>query len=114
MHVYGIKNCNTVKKALDWLEERGITYTFHDFKKEGVSEARLREWETAVGWEVLLNKRGTTWRKVPKEVQDSITGAESALKLLQEQTSAIRRPVIETEQGLLIGFDEAAYAAKIK
>lgn len=109
MHVYGIKNCGTVKKALTWLEENDIPYTFHDFKKEGVTIDKLKEWEKELGWELLLNKRGTTWRKITPEIQSTITNADRALDLLKENTSAIKRPVIETPKGLLLGFDENEY-----
>lgn len=113
LHVYGIKNCNSVKKALTWLDEKAVAYTFHDFKKEGVTEDKLLEWEAAVGWENLLNKRGTTWRKIAPEVQASITDANAAMKLLHEHTSAIKRPVIEHPTGVFIGFDEEAYQQKL-
>lgn len=111
MHIYGIKNCNTVKKALSWLDERNIQYTFHDFKKEGVTESKLKEWENVFGWERLLNKRGTTWRKVSPEIQITIVDGPSARKLLMENTSMIKRPVVESSRGMLLGFDEDEYAA---
>lgn len=114
MHIYGIKNCGSVKKALNWLDDRGISYTFHDYKKEGVTEQKLREWENKVGWEVLLNKRGTTWRQIPAAEQERIVDADSAIGLLAEHTSAIKRPVIEHGSEILVGFDEALYAEKIK
>ena len=114
MHVYGIKNCNTVKKALSWLEENDIPYTFHDFKKEGVSEEKLRTWEDQVGWEPLVNKRGTTWRQLSPEEQTAVTDAASANALMQAKTSVIKRPVIESSAGIIVGFDESAYKAKLK
>lgn len=114
MHIYGIKNCGSVKKALNWLDERGMSYTFHDYKKEGVTVEKLREWENKVGWEVLLNKRGTTWRQVPAEEQERIVDADSAIRLLVANTSAIKRPVIEHGSEVLVGFDEALYSEKIK
>src|SRR5690554_5911565 len=110
MHIYGIKNCNSVKKALDWLKENDVEHTFHDFKKEGVTEEKLRQWEKSVGWEVLLNRRGTTWRKIDPTVQARIVDGPSARKLMMEQTSVIKRPVIETPAGnVLVGFDEEVY-----
>ncbi len=109
MHIYGIKNCNTVKKALTWLNEHHIPYTFHDFKKEGVTEARLKEWEKELGWEKLLNKRGTTWRKIPAAVQETIIDGQTARRFMQEHTSSIKRPVIESSKGILLGFDENEY-----
>ena len=69
LHVYGIKNCNTVKKAINWLEEHQLPYTFHDYKKEGISENKLEEWEKEISWEKLLNKKGTTWKKLDVEEQ---------------------------------------------
>lgn len=114
MHIYGIKNCNSVKKALNWMEENGIDYTFHDFKKEGISDEKLREWEKQVGWEALLNKRGTTWRKVAPEIQAGIVDGTAARKLMMEQTSVIKRPVIESPGGVIVGFDGSEYATKLK
>ncbi|SFC74964.1 arsenate reductase [Parapedobacter composti] len=114
MHVYGIKNCNTVKKALNWLEENNIPYTFHDFKKEGVSESKLNEWERHTGWEPLVNKRGTTWRQLSPEEQTAVVDAASANRLMQAKTSVIKRPVIESPRGIILGFDEAEYQAKLK
>lgn len=114
MHVYGIKNCNTVKKALTWLDENNISYTFHDFKKEGVSLAKLEEWERQVGWEPLVNKRGTTWRQLAPEVQRGVMDAASANTLMQEKTSVIKRPVIESRTGVVLGFDADEYNAKFK
>lgn len=114
MHVYGIKNCNTVKKALTWLEENNIAYTFHDFKKEGISEEKLKMWEKETGWEPLVNKRGTTWRQLSPEVQNAVVDARSANELMQAKTSVIKRPVIESPKGVILGFDNEEYAAKLK
>lgn len=108
--VYGIKNCNTVKKALAWLDARQIPYVFHDYKKEGLSAARLESWIAQTGWEVLLNKRGTTWRKLDKTRQEKITGAEAAQQLMLENTSIIRRPLIELDGKVkVLGFEENEY-----
>ena len=114
MHIYGIKNCNTVKKALLWLEENNISYTFHDFKKEGVSEKKLQEWEGQIGWEPLVNKRGTTWRQLSPEAQSAVVDAASANQLMQAKTSVIKRPVIEGPSGVILGFDASEYHAKLK
>lgn len=114
MHIYGIKNCNTVKKALTWLDENNIPYTFHDFKKEGVSLDKLEAWEAQIGWEPLVNKRGTTWRQLSPEVQSTVVDAASANALMQEKTSVIKRPVIESPAGIVVGFDAATYEAKLK
>ena len=109
MKVYGIKNCNTVKKALDWLAENKIEYEFHDFKKLGISELKLEEWASKLDWESLMNKRGTTWKQLDSALQLAANCKAEAFKLMQEKTSVIKRPVIETEQGILLGFDDAAY-----
>ena len=114
MHVYGIKNCNTVKKALTWLEENNISYTFHDFKKEGVSEEKLQAWAGETGWEPLVNKRGTTWRQLSPAEQSAVVDATSANKLMKVKTSVIKRPVIESPKGVILGFDEAIYRSKLK
>lgn len=114
MQVYGIKNCNTVKKALTWLDENNIPYTFHDFKKEGVSLAKLEEWEQQIGWEPLVNKRGTTWRQLSPEAQRAVVDAASANALMQEKTSVIKRPVIESPAGFVLGFDIDEYNTKLK
>ena len=109
MKVYGIKNCDTVKKALKWLESHNIDFEFHDFKKSGISNEKLKEWSTKLGWEPLLNKRGTTWKKLDAETQNRIINENDAFKLMQEKTSVIKRPVIENGQDILIGFDENTY-----
>ncbi|WP_257658207.1 ArsC family reductase [Parapedobacter lycopersici] len=114
MHVYGIKNCNTVKKALTWLEDEGIPFTFHDFKKEGVSREKLEAWEKQTGWEALVNKRGTTWRQLSPVEQQVVVDAPSANALMQAKTSVIKRPVIESPNGIILGFDEAEYRNKLK
>lgn|SRR5690606_18429286 len=114
MHIYGIKNCNTVKKALTWLDENHIAYTFHDFKKEGVSLDKLKAWEQQTSWESLVNKRGTTWRQLPPEEQGAVVNAAAANALMQEKTSVIKRPVIESPSGLILGFDADEYEAKLK
>ena len=114
MHVYGIKNCNTVKKALTWLEKEGISYTFHDFKKEGITAEKLEAWEKHADWQTLVNKRGTTWRQLSPAQQEAVVDASSANVLMQEKTSVIKRPVIEIPDGIIIGFDETVYQNKLK
>ena len=106
--VYGIKNCDTMKKAFKWLDKHGVEYQFHDFKKEGVDSKTLTTWSKKVGWETLLNRRGTTWRRLPEKVKDSIN-EKSALKIMQEQPSIIKRPVLKNGASYLVGFDESAY-----
>lgn len=107
--LYGIPNCDTMKKARAWLLEQGIAYQFHDYKKEGIDEAKLRAWVEKVGWEVLLNRRGMMWRKVPQEVKDRIDQA-SAIGLMLETPSIIKRPVLESADTLLVGFKAEDYA----
>ena len=109
MTVYGITNCNTVKKALDWLKANNIAYQFHDFKKLSVTMQKLEEWSAKVGYEKLMNKQGTTWKQLPDNVKLSIKTQPEALALLQQKTSMIKRPVIEDAGFLYFGFDEAVY-----
>jgi len=115
MIVYGIPNCNTVKKARTWLADNGITYEFHDFKKQGISAGKLNEWCGVFGWEKVLNKKGTTWKKITPEQQLQVTDQASAVALLAENTSAIKRPVIEKDgKAILISFDEELYNKLLK
>lgn len=109
MKVYGIKNCDTVKKALNWLDNNNLPYEFHDFKKLGISKDKLEEWSKQVEWETLINKKGTTWKKVDLETQKTITSAEAAFGLIQDKTSIIKRPIIEIHDKILVGFDSTAY-----
>lgn len=110
MKIYGIPNCNTVKKAFDWLKANNVDFEFHDFKKLGITESKLQEWSNEVGWEALVNKRGTTWKKLDAQTQGSVVSDKTAFALLQEKPSMIKRPVLETSNGLLLGFDEDKYA----
>jgi Spx/MgsR family transcriptional regulator len=112
MLVYGIPNCNTVKKALDWLKANQIEFEFHDYKKKGISKAKLEAWAAELGWEALLNKKGTTWRMLPQDVQAGITSKERAFELMIEKPSLIKRPVVESKP-LLLGFDEQLYAKNL-
>jgi len=109
MKVYGITNCNTVKKALDWLKANKVSYEFHDFKKLGVSDEKLKEWDTKAGYEKFMNKQGLTYKQLDPAVKESIKTNIDALKLLQQKTSMIKRPVIEDGDFLFFGFDEAVY-----
>ena len=111
--VYGIKNCNTVKTALDWLKKNKIDFEFHDYKSKGIAEAKLKDWSKQVGWESLVNKRGTTWRKLDDKTQAGITHATEAIALMKEMTSVIKRPLIEVDGKVVaLGFDEAEYKKK--
>jgi len=102
--VYGIPNCNSVKKARGWLDEQGLAYRFHDFKKSGVPEERLEAWLAHFGWETVINRRGTTWRRLPAEEREAMDTGR-ARKAALSNPSLIKRPVIETDDQLLIGFD---------
>lgn len=108
--IYGIPNCDTVKKATNWLKERNVLFEFHDYKKEGITAARLKEWNKQVGLETFLNKKSTTWRELGADQQALAASEKTAIKLLVENPSMIKRPVIENgENVVLVGFDEKAY-----
>ncbi|WP_298931439.1 ArsC family reductase [uncultured Ramlibacter sp.] len=108
--VYGIPNCDTVKKARAWLAEHGVEHRFHDFKKDGVPAERLDAWLAAAGWETLVNRKGTTWRKLAPATQAGVHDAASAKALLLEQASVIKRPVVEWPAKTTVGFDPAQWA----
>ena len=113
MIVYGITNCDTVKRARAWLDEQGTAYAFHDFKKAGVPEPRLDAWLKAAGWEALVNRKGTTWRKLDAAAQARVADAKSARALMLEQPSVIKRPVVEWDDGRIsVGFDADAWARR--
>lgn len=109
--LYGIKNCDTMKKTFAWLDEHHIAYTFHDYRKSAVATETLARWCERLGWQTLVNTRGTTWRKLDP-VQQAISSADDAIALMASHTSVIRRPVIETAAGELVaGFDPDRLAA---
>jgi len=108
--IYGIKNCDTMKKARTWLESHRVPHDFHDYKVSGIERAKLAAWIKAVGWEVLLNRAGTTFRKLPDEAKADVDEAK-ALALMLEQPSMIKRPVLERGKTLLVGFSPEKYAA---
>ena len=113
--VYAIPNCNTVKKALDWLKQQKVSYEFHDYKKKGITQSQLNQWCKQVGWEALINKKGATWRQLSKEQQESISSQKAAIALMIEKTSVIRRPLIEEDGKILVlGFDETEYKKALK
>lgn len=110
MKVYGIKNCNTVKSALDWLKKNKVDFEFHDYKSQGITASKLKEWSGQVGWESLVNKRGTTWRQLDEAIQKKVTNEKSAIDLMTEKTSVIKRPLIEDKGKVVaLGFDETVY-----
>jgi arsenate reductase len=106
--LYGIRNCDTMKKAWTWLDDHGVAYAFHDYKKEGIDRAHLDAWAGKVGWEVLLNRAGTTFKKLPDADKQGIDQAK-AIALMQAQPSMIKRPVLEADGQLLVGFKPADY-----
>ena len=111
--VYGIPNCDTVKKARAWLTEQGLEHTFHDFKKQGVPAAELDTWIAAVGLETLVNRKGTTWRQLGPEDQAALSQPQTAVTMLVQHASAIKRPVVEWPQGAItVGFDAASWAQR--
>lgn len=111
--IYGIKTCDTMKKARAWLDEHGVAHAFHDYKAAGVAPSKLEGWAKQVGWEILLNRAGTTFRKLP-DADKAGLDEPKALALMQAQPSMIKRPVLESGGGLLVGFKPEAYAAALK
>jgi len=113
IELYGIPNCDTMKKARKWLKANGVDYEFHDYKKLGVAEEKLQSWVKQAGWESVLNKRGTTWRKLDDTIRKSMDEA-SAIKAMLDNPSMIKRPILESGSTLLIGFNEADYLRLIQ
>jgi Spx/MgsR family transcriptional regulator len=112
--VYGIPNCDTVKKARAWLADKGVAYEFHDFKKLGVPPEHLDRWIEELGWEKLVNKSGTTWRKLGAATQAGVTDAASAARSMREYVSVIRRPVVEWgKKSVTAGFDPETWAKSL-
>jgi Spx/MgsR family transcriptional regulator len=111
--VYGIPNCDTVRKARGWLESKGIAYTFHDYKKEGADPETLRAWIAVKGWETVLNRRGTAFRKLAA-AETADLDADKALAIMETSPSTIKRPVVEHPGGLLVGFDADEWEAALE
>ncbi|MBY0577412.1 MAG: ArsC family reductase [Burkholderiales bacterium] len=109
MKLYGIPNCSTVKKARTWLAEHGHIIPFHDFRKDGISGTLLERWIARVNWQDLLNRKGTTWRQLGEDEKAAVTSANAAIALMLKNPSVIKRPVLESENRLLVGFDEQHY-----
>ena len=112
IRLYGIKNCDTMKKARAWLDQKGVAYDFHDYKASGIDRARLEGWARKVGWEVLLNRAGTTFRKLPDKEKEGLTESK-AFALMIAQPSMIKRPVLEGGGKLLVGFKPEQYEALV-
>jgi arsenate reductase len=112
--IYGIKNCDTMKKARAWLDGHGVAYAFHDYKARGIARVKLEAWVQALGWETVLNRAGTTFRKLPEEDREGLSEAK-AIALMLAQPSMIKRPVLETGKGApLVGFKPEMYAARFR
>jgi len=112
--LYGIPHCDTVKKARTWLADHGVDYQFHDFKKQGVPEAHLDTWLQAVGWETLVNRKGTTWRKLDDATKAAVVDMATARTLVLAQASVVKRPVVEWADGkVTVGFGADSFAARL-
>jgi arsenate reductase (glutaredoxin) len=109
LKVYGIPNCDTVKKSITWLKNHGVAYEFHDYKKLGISKEKLEEWLTQVSWEKLVNRAGTTYKKLSDEEKSKVIDNASAIALMLEKTSVIKRPIVESDKILTVGFKEDEY-----
>ena len=110
--IYGIRNCDTIKKARTWLDQHGVAVQFHDYKVSGIDRARLKQWSDKVGWEVLLNRAGTTFRKLDDADKQNLNAAK-AIALMSAQPSIIKRPVLELGDRLLVGFKPEIYAHEL-
>jgi Spx/MgsR family transcriptional regulator len=111
--IYGIKNCDTMKKARAWLDENGVAYKFHDYKNAGIDRPRLEQWVKSLGWEAVLNRAGTTFRKLPDADKDGLT-EKKAVALMLAQPSMIKRPILEVEGNIAAGFRPADYEKLLK
>ena len=106
--IYGIKNCDTMKKAMRWLDEHGVDYRFHDYRKEGLDAKLLEAWEKDIGWETLLNRRGMLWRKLPERSRENID-RQSALQIMEENPGIIKRPLLDLGDRRVVGFKPETY-----
>ena len=111
--IFGIKNCDTMKKAMKWLDDNGVAYHFHDYKKEAVPEASLKQWLEALGWETVINKRGTTWRKLDDATKDTMD-ASKAVTVALENPSIIKRPILQNDKILTAGFNADEWQTLLK
>lgn len=109
INLYGIPNCDQIKKARAWLDARATPYVFHDFKKSGVQRALIETWLADTPWDVLINRKGTTWRALPEQRKASIANTDSAIALMLESPSVIKRPVLSTGTATYVGFSDALY-----
>jgi arsenate reductase len=110
--IYGIKNCDTMKKARAWLDGHGVAYSFHDYKSEGIAKEKLKSWSDELGWETLLNRASTTFRKLPESEREGLN-ERKAIALMLAQPSMIKRPVLDVGGKLLVGFKPEIYASEV-
>ncbi len=106
VNIYGLPNCDSTKKAINWLKAQEIDFTFHDYKTEGINKSKLEDWCSQAGWENLLNKKSTTWRSLSSLVQSAATNQDEAIKIMMKNNSIIKRPVIESRDRIFVGFNE--------
>ena len=111
--IYGIKNCDTMKKAFAWLDKKGVAYDFHDYKSKGIDKAKLETWAKKAGWETVINRAGLTFKKLPDKDKEGLS-EKKAIALMLKQPSMIKRPVLEAGGKLLVGFSPNAYARDVK
>ena len=112
--IYGIPNCDTVKKVFNWFKANKISFSFHDYKQSGISKEKLSDWCKKVGWEILLNKKSTTWRELSATQQEKVTNSSEAIKVMIQNNSIIKRPVIEQNGKIIfVGFDKTNYEQKL-
>ena len=112
--LYGIPNCDITKKAMGWLKKNDFDFSFHDYKQEGISKQKLEEWCNKLGWETIFNKRSTTWRELPSAEQKKVVNQSAAIKIMMENNSIIKRPVIEFDEKLFAGFNETEITKQLK
>ena len=112
--LYGIPNCDITKKAMGWLKKNDLDFSFHDYKQEGISKQKLEAWCNKLGWETIFNKRSTTWRELGEAEQKKVVDQSTAIRIMMENNSIIKRPVIETEKKLFAGFNETEITKQLK
>jgi len=112
--VYGIPNCDTTQKAIVWLQKNNIDFSFHDYKLQGISKEKLEDWCTKKGWEVIFNKRSTTWRQLPEAEQQKVINLPTAIKVMLANNSIIKRPVVEYNNKIIVGINEEEYKKTFK
>lgn len=112
--VYGISTCDTTKKAMSWLKKKNIEFTFHDYRVDGIDKTKLNEWCNKKGWETILNKKSTTWRSLSPTEQSAVINQQTAVTALATHNTLIKRPIIENNDALIVGFDEKLYSETFK